>query len=75
MKMKSSRRTLGGGHVDSCGDQRIRACGCALTDCIERRHERCNNVPTEVELTKVFASHRVTLEGEDGLMATPHFFG
>ena len=33
------------------------------------------SVPTEVDLMKVFASHRVTLEGEDGLMATPRFFG
>ena len=31
--------------------------------------------PCKVDLTKVIASHRVTLEGEDGLMATPLVFG
>ena len=62
------------GHVNSCGDQCVRACGCALADCIKQRIEHCNDVRTEVDLTKVFASHCVTLEGQDGLMATPRFF-
>ena len=68
-------RDTADGHVKSCGDRRIQACGCALVDRIKRCLERCNNVPTKVDLTKVFASHRVTLEGEDGLMATPRFVG
>ncbi len=31
--------------------------------------------PWKVDLMKVIASHRVTLEGEDGLLAIPLVFG
>ncbi len=62
------------GHINSCGDRRVHPCGCALVDCIKRCLERCDDVPMEVDLAKVFTSHHVMLEGEAGLMATLHFF-
>ena len=68
-------RDTADGHVKSCGNRHMHACGCALADLIKQCLDCCNNVSTKVDLTKVFASHRVTLEGEDGLMGTPHFFG
>ena len=61
------------GCIDAHGDRRLHACSFVLADRNEQRLERCDNV-TMVCMSKLFASHLVMLEGEDGLMATPPGF-